>query len=78
MINEIITDDFFVPIKYVNNAHRIMTGISEIPSGMKISLIGISVILSKNNSDTGNNAKIKWWNPNLVSNFYYLQSSSLM
>jgi hypothetical protein len=35
---------------------------------MKISLIGISAILSKNNSDTGNNAKIKWWNPNLVNN----------
>ena len=43
-----------------------MEGISDRPSGMKISLIGTWAILSKNNSDTGNNAKIKWWNPNFL------------
>jgi len=60
---DIITEDFLSPMKNI----KIIQGIKIIPreiiSGMKISWIGISFMLSRYINNTGNNARIKWWNP---------------
>lgn len=70
IINERITADFRSPIKRVRDIHEIKIIINETIIGMIISLIGISWILSENNSNTGRDTKIKWWNPNLVNTKY--------
>ena len=45
--------------------------------GVKISSIGISCMLYTNRNETGNKAKIKWWNPNLENNKITLFDSYL-
>tara|TARA_Y100000310_G_scaffold336589_1_gene421558 strand:+ start:5026 stop:5232 length:207 start_codon:yes stop_codon:yes gene_type:complete len=57
--SEMITADFFSPIKYVSNTQRIETITRETDNGTMISWIGISLMLSKNSNNTGNNARIK-------------------
>ena len=66
--NETIIADFLSPRKRIKIIHRMITIASEIIIGVKISPIGISCMLSINRNETGNKAKIKWWNPNLENN----------
>ena len=63
---DIIMEDFLSPMKNV----KIIQGIKIIPreiiSGIKMSWIRISFMLSRYINNTGNNARIKWWNPKFL------------
>ena len=64
--SDTIIEDFFSPMKYVNRIQGIKMIPREKVNGTKISWSGISLMLSKYINNTGNNARIKWWNPNFL------------
>ncbi len=64
--SDTIIEDFFSPMKYVNRIQGIKIIPREKVNGTKISWSGISLMLSKYINNTGNNARIKWWNPNFL------------
>ena len=64
--SDTIIEDFLSPMKYVNRIQGIKIIPREKVNGTKISWSGISLMLSKYINNTGNNARIKWWNPNFL------------
>ena len=66
IMRDIIIEDFFSPMKYVNRIQGIKMIPREKSNGTIISESGISLMLSKYINNTGKDARIKWWNPNFL------------